>query len=476
MKELSKENKLLMAVFAVLGIICLSIAAAYAWFNYAKTGTKMNSISSGTITFHYEEKSQGLTLNDAVPLTDGQGKSQNKYFEFDVTSRTSSTVSIPYDITVRRSGTGTNMDGIVKVYLTKVNGGVEAPVELLSGKVVVTVSELTQYINSSLNIDATKNERKLLTEEVPTNSNNYTETYRLRMWISDEAEYLIQETKYYCDGTVVEYNSAAYTACDPSDLTSQIVDSYPYQNQTYTLKVNVYGEAEAQTRKVVTYNANGGTGTMADSYDVVAANTFTAPEGKVFKSWNTQADGLGTTYAVASAVSTNLTLYAIWDSYTLACPGEGCKYLYKAIGNSYHASDILAYGPNARDLTQAEMGLLKDNYQEVGKDYFLGVKLNGNKIEHAYACGIRNNTLFCIEGALNDASGGNEETRTAIFNANKTLVQSPSLWNNGCDPGTTYVMCNTALSALINTDGNVAVGTDDSSCHVENDGEAICYE
>ena len=450
MIKLSKNNKILVVVFVILGVICLSLGAAYSWFTYSSTGTKTNSISSGTITFHYDEKSQGLTLNDAVPLTDDQGKGQNHYFEFDVTSKTSSTISIPYDITIRRSGTGTNMDSVVKVYLTKLieenNEIIESPIELINGKTVVTVSELAQYINSSLNIDTTKNERKLLTEEVPTNSNDYLETYRLRMWIDNDAQFIVQQ-----EGQP---------------------DFYPYEGKTYTLKVNVYSEGVSQTRKVVTYNANGGTGIMADSYDAVVANTFTAPQGQIFKSWNTQADGLGVTYTTTSPVNSNITLYAIWDTYALACPGEGCKYLYKAIGNSYSTSDILAYGPNARDLTQAELDLLKDNYQDIGKDYFLGVKLNGNKIEHAYACGIQNNQLFCIEGALRDAAGGNEETRTAIFNANKALVQSPSLWNNTCDDGSYYVICNTALSALMNNDGKVGVG----DCHVENDGTAFCYE
>ena len=73
------------------------------------------------------------------------------------------------------------------------------------------------------------------------------------------------------------------------------------------------------TTYTVKFNANGGTGTMADVTGVPAgaytlpANGFTAPEGKQFKGWSTDASGAvieGTTYNVTGDV----TLYAIWEN------------------------------------------------------------------------------------------------------------------------------------------------------------------
>ena len=72
------------------------------------------------------------------------------------------------------------------------------------------------------------------------------------------------------------------------------------------------------TTYTVRFNANGGTGTMADVTGVPAgsytlpANGFTAPAGKQFKGWSTGASGAvieGTTYNVTGDV----TLYAIWE-------------------------------------------------------------------------------------------------------------------------------------------------------------------
>ena len=73
------------------------------------------------------------------------------------------------------------------------------------------------------------------------------------------------------------------------------------------------------TTYTVRFNANGGTGTMADVTGVPAgaytlpANGFTAPAGKQFKGWSTDASGAviaGTTYNVTGDV----TLYAIWEN------------------------------------------------------------------------------------------------------------------------------------------------------------------
>ncbi|MBQ9298595.1 MAG: InlB B-repeat-containing protein [Clostridia bacterium] len=71
----------------------------------------------------------------------------------------------------------------------------------------------------------------------------------------------------------------------------------------------------------ITYNANGGTGTMEQATaSTIAINGFTAPgNARVFKEWNTEANGTGTSYAPGDSVSLSedLTLYAIWN-YTTA--------------------------------------------------------------------------------------------------------------------------------------------------------------
>ena len=81
----------------------------------------------------------------------------------------------------------------------------------------------------------------------------------------------------------------------------------------------------------LTYDANGGSGSMsplpatpvsceesaANRTVTVGACTFTAPTGKVFKEWNTQADGGGTTVSTGNKeLTSDVKLYAIWKNAT----------------------------------------------------------------------------------------------------------------------------------------------------------------
>ena len=85
----------------------------------------------------------------------------------------------------------------------------------------------------------------------------------------------------------------------------------------------VVSTTDAPTTYTVTYNANGGSGTMSNSTGSsikIKECIFTAPECKQFTSWNTADNGSGTSYAPNTTVTENLTLYAQWGdlpSYTV---------------------------------------------------------------------------------------------------------------------------------------------------------------
>ena len=75
------------------------------------------------------------------------------------------------------------------------------------------------------------------------------------------------------------------------------------------------------TNFTITYNANGGSGTVAsqsakwgDNLDI-ATSSGLSYSGKTFKEWNTQADGLGGHYMPNQhkTMWENMTLYAIWE-------------------------------------------------------------------------------------------------------------------------------------------------------------------
>jgi uncharacterized repeat protein (TIGR02543 family) len=83
----------------------------------------------------------------------------------------------------------------------------------------------------------------------------------------------------------------------------------------------------------VTYNLNSGSGTVPTQTPTVAGATFSvasitglsAPANTKFKEWNTLPNGFGTGYntgATVTMLSSNLTLYAIWE-YTITSGADG---------------------------------------------------------------------------------------------------------------------------------------------------------
>ena len=70
---------------------------------------------------------------------------------------------------------------------------------------------------------------------------------------------------------------------------------------------------EERPASVISYDANGGSGTMEATNSYVADEcAFTAPAGKEFDVWNTAADGSGVTYYAKDYINSDVTLYAIW--------------------------------------------------------------------------------------------------------------------------------------------------------------------
>ncbi|MBO7458015.1 MAG: InlB B-repeat-containing protein [Paludibacteraceae bacterium] len=100
-------------------------------------------------------------------------------------------------------------------------------------------------------------------------------------------------------------------------------------NSTYFNNINITRAGSTPppaTNYVLSYDENGGSGTMADveqtgSSVTIAANAFTAPTGYSFLKWNSSMGGSGTDYAVGASITltADLTIYAIWqpNNYTV---------------------------------------------------------------------------------------------------------------------------------------------------------------
>lgn len=133
----------------------------------------------------------------------------------------------------------------------------------------------------------------------------------------------------------------------------------------------------------VTFNSNGGAGTMADQTftedeaQALTPNTFTY-EGHTFASWNTVQDGSGTSYTDGQAITAtaDMTLYAQWTAVPqrheyvdLGLP-SGTLWATCNVGANApeESGDYFAWGETAP----------KEEYTEENYIYYGGVHDNGH--------------------------------------------------------------------------------------------------
>ena len=193
----NKKRQGLLVVLSLLSILLITAGVTYAFFSYTRSGSTENSISSGSISFLYTENTKigkGIMLQDAISMTDAQGKLQSgegRVFEFSITSKTGTSIAVPYEVTARMSSDSNLDPSVVKLYLEKGNE------EVLLSK----YSELPQTSNQTGNNVV---EKVIYNGKVPRGSSNYSESFKLRMWIDEETEFsqvdvniIVMEQKYH---------------------------------------------------------------------------------------------------------------------------------------------------------------------------------------------------------------------------------------------------------------------------------------
>ena len=208
------------------------------------------------------------------------------------------------------------------------------------------------------------------------------------------------------------------------------------------------------------------------SDSVVIGNTENPDKDYDITTWN----NLFASIKVSSTGDFNEKVIDVEIPTIESCPG--CVYTY--------TTDKLYTTWNSRSVTPSEITTgYSNNYEDIinssGKNYFLGVKLNNNnEVTNAYACGVKDDEPFCIEGT----SDGSKYT------ANQTLLQGANLYNNSCtlypDSETgydyDYLECGPwdnsgSLSADAYSYGDVKSGVGGGyQCEVRPDGYFGCFE
>ena len=73
---MEKTKKEIVIIGLILLMVIALIGVSYAAFRFTGEGTKVNSITTGSITMSYEETDNTISLNGALPTTDSTGKTR----------------------------------------------------------------------------------------------------------------------------------------------------------------------------------------------------------------------------------------------------------------------------------------------------------------------------------------------------------------------------------------------------------------
>ena len=202
-KNYSKKIFILLLLITLLVVFVISFS--FAVFVKTEEGVD-NTIESGEISMNYLEKTNGISIENAMPTSDEVGVKQlveNEYFDFTVNSSLVGDVKIVYEIAAIKDVNSTIPDNEIRLYLEQEKSGTYTKV--MEPKNFIAESKDTE-IGTPKGAMVLKKVTKERDEDDSDKLVKYVDNYRLRMWLGENASI--------------------------SDV------------RTYAVKVNVYGKTE----------------------------------------------------------------------------------------------------------------------------------------------------------------------------------------------------------------------------------------
>ncbi len=222
----NSSKQILLSVLGVAILIVAVVGVSFAVFTYQLAGQKENTITTGTITMNYTEGQKGISITNAMPVSDDVGKTitntagaddtgsdlaggaghleagASGVFDFNVNATINGSVTIKYDIMAVKKGESTLEDQYAKLYLQKSDAATMASPS--DAQVPITYDKLSEA--SSAATDAGKglqNAKLLHTDTFTASATHY---YRLRMWVDNS--YKVDKTARTFTVTVNVYGQA----------------------------------------------------------------------------------------------------------------------------------------------------------------------------------------------------------------------------------------------------------------------------
>ena len=265
-----KTRKEIVIIGLILLMILALIGVSYAAFRFTGEGQRVNTITTGSITMTYEESSNTISLNGALPTRDVTGKArlnQGEYFDFTVSSQISGDININYEISAKDvTSSDRKIDGSnIKLYLTRLTDDGEE--ELMTPEVYNEESTSNSFTGRP------SGEMSLYTSSMNASESN---RYRIRMWVDEDynpqgdggnLEFSVQINVYGLDGLSME--DRMMMAYDPSNPGDFHTDEYKSKITSIVTKgdtiipegvIESWDISEKQNGSVIAYVEDDGTG------------------------------------------------------------------------------------------------------------------------------------------------------------------------------------------------------------------------
>ena len=177
---MNNKKQLLLSIGLVLILVLMIVGISYAAFKFVGLGNQPNTITTGAITMKYEESTNTISMNNALPTTDATGKvrlTAGEYFDFTLSGTIKGSENINWEIAAEDVTTASRkIDGkYIKLYLTSLDDtGNEK--EVMAPTVYNTESTENTYTGRPTN---------MMSLAKGTTSTSFSTKYRLRMYVDE---------------------------------------------------------------------------------------------------------------------------------------------------------------------------------------------------------------------------------------------------------------------------------------------------
>lgn len=183
----NSSKKIIISVILISFLVVFVIGISFATFINTQEGTKENMINTGSISMTYTEDTNGIKIENALPINDEVGKAlsgENEYFDFTVSTKIKGTANVIYEVAAIKDESSTLNDNDIKLYLEQQVSGTYKEV-FAPGK--YTPIDVATEIGSPVG--------SMVLAQVSHNGDSV-DNYRLRMWVAEEATVELESKMY----------------------------------------------------------------------------------------------------------------------------------------------------------------------------------------------------------------------------------------------------------------------------------------